>query len=400
MLTSEDRPHLTPSSGASRPVDRRVIQALAIAALALCIGGLCWMVGAVFDRVHNTLVVIIFAILFAYFVYPPVKWLGNRRVPVAVAGVLVYAVLGVVVVGALAWLTPAIAAQAADLTRNFPHIVAGAQRQIVDPTHSPLLSRLPESARSEIAKNAGKVGALAGVIAGSFGENALKILSGTSAAVIDVFLVLGLTLLALGDLGRIQTFSVRLVPRRYRSTAISFMDDVDKVVGGFVRGQVLLALGVAVAGTIVLLAVGVPYAILLGLLAGVVSIVPLVGPIIALIPVVLIAFFTVGLIKVIVVAALFALILVVQQNVFTPLVVSKSVGVTPLVVFVALLLGSEAFGILGALLSIPVAGILRVASERLFPPDPAADALVVAARDRAGEPPGPTRAATVADASV
>jgi predicted PurR-regulated permease PerM len=52
------------------------------------------------------------------------------------------------------------------------------------------------------------------------------------------------------------------------------------------------------------------------------------------------------------------------------MVISRSVGVTPLVVFVALLLGSEAFGVLGTLLSIPIAGIVRVAAERLFPPDP------------------------------
>ena len=352
------------------------------------------MVAGVFDRVHNTLVVIILAILFAYFVYPPIKWLGNRRVPIPLAGVIVYAVLGIVVISALAWLTPAVATQVEDLSKNFPHLVASAQRQIVDPTHSPLLSRLPSAVRSQIADNAGKAGAIVGGIAAKFGSNALVILTGTSAAVIDIFLILGLTLLVLGDLAQIQSFGIRLVPRRYRSAAISFMIDVDKVVGGFVRGQVLLALGVWIAGTIVLFSVGVPYAILLGLLAGVVSIVPLVGPIIALIPVVLIAFVTVGLVKVIVVAALFALILVLQQNVFTPLVVSRSVGVTPLVVFVALLLGSEAFGILGALLSIPVAGILRVATERLFPPDPAADAALIAARGVSGEPPAPTRAAT------
>jgi predicted PurR-regulated permease PerM len=366
--------------------DRQLVRALVIAALTLAVGGLFWMIGAVFDRVHNTLVVFIFAILFAYFVYPPVKWLGKRRVPIPLAGVIVYAGLGVVVIGGLAWLTPAVAAQVEDLTHNFPHIVASAQRQIVDPTHSPLLQRLPSAVRTEIAANAGKAGAVVGGLAAKFGTNALGILTGTSTAVIDVFLILGLTLLVLGDLMPIQRFGIRLVPRSHRNAAVSFMIDVDRVVGGFVRGQVLLALGVAIAGTIVLLAVGVPYAILLGLLAGVVSIVPLVGPVIALVPVVLIAFFTVGLVKVIVVAVLFAVILVVQQNVFTPLVVSRSVGVTPLVVFVALLLGSEAFGILGALLSIPVAGILRVTAERLFPPDPEADATLIVARDRTGEP--------------
>jgi predicted PurR-regulated permease PerM len=366
--------------------DRQLVRALVIAALTLAVGGLFWMIGAVFDRVHNTLVVFIFAILFAYFVYPPVKWLGKRRVPIPLAGVIVYAGLGVVVIGGLAWLTPAVAAQVEDLTHNFPHIVASAQRQIVDPTHSPLLQRLPSAVRTEIAANAGKAGAVVGGLAAKFGTNALGILTGTSTAVIDVFLILGLTLLVLGDLMPIQRFGIRLVPRSHRNAAVSFMIDVDRVVGGFVRGQVLLALGVAIAGTIVLLAVGVPYAILLGLLAGVVSIVPLVGPVIALVPVVLIAFFTVGLVKVIVVAVLFAVILVVQQNVFTPLVVSRSVGVTPLVVFVALLLGSEAFGNLGALLSIPVAGILRVTAERLFPPDPEADATLIVARDRTGEP--------------
>lgn len=367
--------------------DRRLLRALVITALALAAGGLIWMISAVVDRVHNTLVVIVFAVLFAYFVYPPIKWLGNRRVPVPLAGVIVYATLGVVVIGALAWLTPAVALQVEDLTHNFPGIVASAQKQIVDPNDSPLLARLPEAARTGIAENAGKAGAVVGAMAGKFGNNALGILTGTSAAIIDVFLVLGLTLLILGDLVPIQRFGIRLVPRGYRAPAVSFMEDVDRVIGGFVRGQVLLALGVAIAGTVVLLAVGVPYAILLGLLAGVVSIVPLVGPIIALIPVVLIAFFTVSVVKVIVVGVLFAVILVVQQNVFTPLIVSRSVGVTPLVVFLALLLGSEAFGILGALLSIPIAGILRVAAERLFPADPEADALLFAARQRSGEPP-------------
>jgi predicted PurR-regulated permease PerM len=392
MIDSDDR--LQPRDSARALHDRQLIRALVITALAVALGALLWMLAQVFDRVHNTLVVIVFAILFAYLVYPPVKWLGNRRVPIPLAGVLVYAALAIVVLGALAWLTPAVAAQVEDLSQNFPTIVASAQRQIVDPSDSPLLGHLPESARTAIAANAGKAGAIVGSMAGKFGSNALGVLTGTSAAVIDIFLVLGLTLLVLGDLVQIQRFGVRLVPRRYRSASISFMDDVDKVIGGFVRGQVLLALGVGIAGTIVLFVVGVPYAILLGLLAGVVSIVPLVGPIIALIPVVLITFFTVGLVKVIIVGVLFAIILIVQQNVFTPLIVSKSVGVTPLVVFVALLLGSEAFGILGALLSIPIAGILRVAAERLFPLDADADTALILARDRAGEPPAATRTAT------
>ena len=347
----------------------RLLRALLIVGLALGIGGLLWMIAGVFDRVHNTLVVIIFAILFTYLVYPPVAWLERRRVPVPVAAIIVYVAVGAVVLGALAWLAPAIAVQVEELVKDFPHIVASAQHEIADPSHSPLLARLPSGVRDQIAANAGKVGALVGGLAAGFGTHALELISGTTAIVIDVFLVLGMTLLVLGDLTILRAFGLRIVPARHRLATLDFMRDVDAVIGGFVRGQVLLAVAVGITGTIVLLAVGVPYAILLGSLAGIVSIVPLVGPIVAAIPVLVIAFFTVGIVKLIVVAVLYGIILAVQQNVLTPLVVSKAVGVTPLVVFVALLLGSEAFGILGALLSIPIAGIVRVATERIFPDD-------------------------------
>jgi predicted PurR-regulated permease PerM len=376
-------------------VSRRLLTWLLVVGLALAVGGLIWMATGVFDRVHNTLTVIVFAVLFAYLVYPPVKWLANRHIPVVLAAFIVYIALGVAVLGSIAWLAPAIAVQATDLAQNFPHVVANVQHQIADPTHAPFLAKLPLGARTMIAENTAKAGALVGAIAGGFGTHALSILSGTTAAVIDVFFVLALTLLILGDLAGLQSFGIRIVPQAYRPVTIAFMEDVDGVIGGFVRGQVLLALAVGVSGTIVLLAVGVPYAILFGVLAGAVSVIPMVGPIIAAIPVLLIAFFTVGLLKLIIVAVLYTVILVVQQNVLTPMVISKSVGVTPLVVFVALLLGSEAFGILGALLSIPIAGIVRVAAERLFPPDPQSDALLIRTRNRSGEPRDETRAATV-----
>ena len=89
-------------------VTGRLVRALLIAALMLAVGGLLWMTAAVFDRVHNTLVVVVFAILFAYFVYPPIRWLALRRVPIALAGLIVYAGLAAIVMSAIAWLAPAI----------------------------------------------------------------------------------------------------------------------------------------------------------------------------------------------------------------------------------------------------------------------------------------------------
>jgi predicted PurR-regulated permease PerM len=372
---------------------KRLVRALLIAALILAVAGVISMITGLFRHIHGTAIVIIFSILFAYAVYPPIKLISRRGVPIVISAVLVYIVLALVVIGAIAWLAPAIASQLTDLTHNFPRIVTNVQSQISNPTQSPLLQKLPSGVRDQIAANAGKAGAAVSSVAGAVGGNALGILAGTTTTVVDVFLILTLTLLIIGDLAEIQAFGIRLVPRAQRPLMLSFMSEVDQVIGGFVRGQLVVAFGVAVLATLILLGTGVPYAILIGLVAGILSIVPMVGPFIAILPVVAVAFFTVGFVKAIVVLVLFGIVIAIQQNVL-PLVNARTVGVTPLVVFVALLIGSEAYGILGALLSIPVAGILRVAAARLFPPDRTADTLLSNARDRAGEPSAETREAT------
>ena len=112
---------------------------------------------------------------------------------------------------------------------------------------------------------------------------------------------------------------------------------------------------------------------------------PIVGAIVGVIPAFLVAVFTITLIKAIVVLVLFVLVLQVQANVVAPLVNSRSVGVSPLIVFLALIIGSEAYGILGTLLAIPLAGIIRVVYDRIFPPDPSVKGMIVRTKARSGD---------------
>jgi predicted PurR-regulated permease PerM len=338
-------------------------------ALALAAAQLFGFVTTVLDRVHLTLLLFVFSMLFAYAIYPPVRALTKRGVPVAIAGAIVYAVLFVLVVGAIAWLAPTVVAQATDLAQSYPHLLRSAQDQIANPRQSPLLNRFPAPVRDNIAQHAGEAGAMIGKYANGIGASALGVVTGATQFVADFAIVLGLASLFIGDLPQIQHFALRLVPQNARPGAISFMRDVDAVIGGFVRGQLAIAGAIAVLGTILLLVLGVPYALLLGILTAIINIIPIIGAFIALVPIAFVAFFTVGLVKMIIGVVVIFVIFQVQQQVLTPIFVSKTVGVTPLVLFAALLLGSEAFGILGALLSIPVAGIARAAAERIFPND-------------------------------
>jgi len=132
-------------------VTRRLVRALLIAGVILTVGAAIWMVSGLFGRVHATAIVIVFAILFSYAVYPPIKAIAARGVPLILAAILVYVVIALIVVGAAAWLAPALGAQVTALVHDFPHLIASAQAQIADPTQSTLLQKLPAPARTAIA---------------------------------------------------------------------------------------------------------------------------------------------------------------------------------------------------------------------------------------------------------
>jgi predicted PurR-regulated permease PerM len=324
-------------------------------------------VAATLSHVHFTLLLIVFATLFAYAIHPPIRALTERGVPPAIAGAIVYAALFTLTAGALVWLAPTILAQASDLERSYPHLLRSAQGQIANPRQSPLLSRLPAPVRDKIAISAGEAGTLIGQYANSLGASALQALTGATAFVAGFGIMLGLAALFISDLPQIRDFGLRMIPHSARSGTSLFLRDIDRVLGGFVRGQLAIAAAMAVLTTILLLVLGVPYALLLGILAAVINIVPIIGAFIALVPVAFVAFFTVGSVKMLIGTAILFMIFQVQQQILNPLIVSRTVGVTPLVLFLALLLGSEAYGFLGALLAIPAAGIARSAAERIFP---------------------------------
>ena len=366
-----------------RPVDRfiahnaKLLRWLISLGLAIAAAQLFGFATAILDRVHLTLLLIVFAILFAYAVYPPVRALTKRGVPVAIAGAIVYAMLFVFVVGALAWLAPTVVAQTTELTQSYPHLLQSAQEQIANPRDSPILNHFPGPVRDGIAKHAGEAGALIGKYANGVGASALLLVTGTTAFIADFAIVLGLASLFIGDLPQIQHFGLRLIPSDARSNTIAFMRDVDTVIGGFVRGQLTIAAAIAILASFLMLTLGVPYAVLLGILTALINIVPIIGAFIALVPIAFVAYFSVGLGKMLIAVIVLFVIFQVQQQVLNPLFVSKSVGVTPLVLFLALLLGCEAYGFLGALLAIPIAGIARAAAERIFPHEELAQAEVI-----------------------
>ncbi|MBC5824294.1 MAG: AI-2E family transporter [Candidatus Eremiobacteraeota bacterium] len=367
---------------------QRITYYLQVVAFIVGVGTAIWMASTVLDRVHTVITIIMLAILFSYLIYPGVKRL-SRSMPRALAICVIYAAFIVALVLIGAYLAPTIAEESTQIGKAYPQIANQVQRQMVNPQGSPLLARLPPRVRTLIAENASKAGTYVGAIAAAVGSNIFKFISGTVQAIVEIFVVLVLAFFFIIDLERIQGTTLRMVPSRHRAAAISFAIDSDRVIGGFVRGQALLCLIIAIATTIILFATQVPYAVLLGLLTGIASVVPYVGPIAGAIPAFFIALLAIGFGRALIVLGLFVVVFELQGHLIAPFVVAKSVGVSPLVVLIALLVGAEAYGILGMIIAVPIVGIVRVVQLRLFPEDPEAERLLAGARALSGEPVAP-----------
>jgi predicted PurR-regulated permease PerM len=136
--------------------------------------------------------------------------------------------------------------------------------------------------------------------------------------------------------------------------------DIYRTVGGYVTGNLLISLIAGISSGVVLWLVGVPYAVALGLFVAILDLIPLAGATIAAIVVVLVALAAQGLTAAIVVTVFFLVYQQLENHLLQPLVYGRTVQLSPLAVLVAVLIGAEIAGVLGALAAIPVAGALQV----------------------------------------
>ncbi|MEK7550682.1 MAG: AI-2E family transporter [Patescibacteria group bacterium] len=144
-----------------------------------------------------------------------------------------------------------------------------------------------------------------------------------------------------------------------------FIDVLEKRLGGWARGQIFLMFLVGVFTYIGLALIGVPYALPLSILAGIFEIIPYLGPIIAAIPSVLIGFGISPLTGFGVVVLAF-LIQQIENYVLVPKIMEKSVGISPIIILVALAIGARLAGVVGMIISIPSVITLQVLIKEYF----------------------------------
>ena len=135
--------------------------------------------------------------------------------------------------------------------------------------------------------------------------------------------------------------------------------DIYRQIGGYVTGNLVISLIAGTLTTLVLLVLGVPFAVALGLIVAVLDLIPLAGATIAAIVIGTVAFLH-SIVAGIVVIAFFVIYQQVENHVLQPVIYHRTVALSPLAILIAVLIGAEVAGVLGALAAIPVAGAIQV----------------------------------------
>jgi predicted PurR-regulated permease PerM len=148
-----------------------------------------------------------------------------------------------------------------------------------------------------------------------------------------------------------------VTPKEHETYVLNLWQRAQKKMGQWLQGQLFLAIVVGVLVYIGLSLLGIRFALLLAIIAGILELVPYIGPVLSAIPAVILAFFQMPILA-LWVLILYIIIQQLENYLLVPVIMKKVVGLNPVVVIIALLIGGKLLGILGIILAVPAAAVL------------------------------------------
>jgi predicted PurR-regulated permease PerM len=274
--------------------------------------------------------------------------IGTRRLPRWLAILVVYLVIiGAFILVAML-IVPPIVRQGGELWERLPAATERAQQFLVDRGVLDRAVTLEEAVRQAPQASAGTAVGTAAVAVGW-----------TAGFIFDCIMVLILTFYLLVESEAIFAGISRLVARENRSRVVDASRQISTKVSAWLTGQLILSFTIGSSAAVALWALGVPYFYVLALIAAVGEMIPVIGPFLSAVPAILVAF-TVSTPTAIWVAIFWLVQQQVENNLLVPKIMERQVGVSPVVVIVALMIGGSMLGVIGAILAVPTAAILQV----------------------------------------
>lgn len=331
-------------------IPAKYLRARVIGFAFLLIAGLFLLYG-----VRKVLIPFFWAGVLAYLLVRPVRWLEEQGISRSKAIVLIYLLVAGALLLVLALLIPAILRELAEFAEAVPHYVGFYQGWLQKIQHGYQYSIVPDAVRQAIDQALARTEERTVATISDFLEDLIR---GYSSLVIFIISPI-LSFYILKDIELIKRRFSALLPAQWRSDALAVLTEIDAVLLGFVRGNVVVCLIVGALTALILSIIGVNFALLLGIIAGIAELIPYFGPFLAALPAIGIALLESPRL------AIYTLItlLVVQQlegSVIAPKIIGDNVGLHPLVVVFALFAGGKLWGMMGLIMAVPLAAIFRV----------------------------------------
>lgn len=314
--------------------------------------------------IRDTIVTVYVSALFAMGISPVVKVIERqraipivKRLPRWLAILIIYATIIAVIVSIGMIVIPPLIDQAEELWRSLPERFAKAQAALVRVG----ILRQPVTLGEAVQQAPASGGATAVSTIFSTVKNVV-------GGVFGIITLLLLTFYMLVESRDIFAFFVKLFPPQERGRVAAVSATVTEKVSAWLGGQLLLGGVIGLSSGIGLWLMGIPYFYVLAVISAVGELIPMLGPILAAIPAILVAA-TVSPGLALGVAVFFIIQQQVENTVLVPKLMGRQVGLSAVTVIVALGIGSQLLGVLGAILSVPTAAIVQVLLEELLPRD-------------------------------
>jgi predicted PurR-regulated permease PerM len=310
-------------------------------------------------RVRNVLLLALVALFLAIGVDPAVRrihvWGLNRGAAIAtiLLGVLLVFVAFVVLL--LPPLIRQILAFAGDVPRVVQNVAEENPRVLRFIEDNDVPARLEQA----VADIPGAIGGSLGSVLGVAGSVASAIFNAVTVAILTIYFSVGLL--------NIHEGAVKLVPRSRRERVVPLLNRVLEKIGGFIAGQVAVALIAGIAAGVFLTIIRVPYSVALGMFVAFAALIPLIGATLGAIPacaVALLASIPQGLLAI----AFFVVYQQVENVLIAPRIMTRAVDISPAAVLLAALIGGSLLGFVGALMAIPTAASIKIVFQEVVMP--------------------------------
>jgi predicted PurR-regulated permease PerM len=317
--------------------------------------------------IKDIVLVVLTAIVLASGLEPLIHWFGKwkiRRVP---AAIISYLCLFALLAGTIFFFVPEVLNETSSFLQGLPKYLDSTtlwnplnltSGDIAVPQK---IAQTLSGGATDIVKNSFGVGDLISAvqnISSATANGFVKVISYVSGGLLSFVLIIVLSFYLLVQENGVEKFLGLIAPAKQEKYAIDLWKRSQKKIGQWMQGQMLLGILVAVLLYMGLMILGVQNALLFALLSGMLEIIPVFGPIISSIPPILSAFIAGGVSPALLVVGLYIIVQQFESHLIYPLVVRKVVGVSPIVVILALIIGADLAGFLGIILSVPLVSAL------------------------------------------